>query len=102
MTKRTRGQRIWLEAPLDSHPIETPSSREQTPAVRRHGLHVTCEDEHQGTYRVYSGTGNEWLVARGADEIFEVIGTGHEQAPSALQTNRAINAVKAWIQKNRQ
>ena len=97
--KRRPGQRIWLETPAE---VTIATNMEKVPKQYRsahHGLVATCEDAQQGTYMVEASNGAQWLVAKGADDNFDII-SRPDQLNSGPSDGRVIAAVKVFIKRN--
>lgn len=102
MTKpeRTVGQRIWLEAPPDTQRINQIKSHPKNSRSANFGLLATCTDVHQGTYLVSNDEGNEWLIAQGADGVFDIVSKPPDRGERLPTDNRIIAAVKGYIKRN--
>ncbi len=100
MSKRTRGQRIWLETPADPHHDVTIGQSTSNPKSAHYGIVVTCTDERQGTYTAHTKEGLEWLVVRGSDDVFDIIDSPTERGAHCPKNSRIIAAVKVFIKRN--
>lgn len=95
----TRGKRKWLETPTE---VTTTSHIKEIPKRHKsalHGLVATCEDASQGTYMVQNAKGFHWLIAQGADGVFDIIHRP-DQIQNVPSDGRIIAAVKTYKKRN--
>ncbi len=94
-----RRPRKWLETPSEVSQANITKEIPRRNRSAHHGLVASCEDALQGTYRVETTAGAQWLIAQGADGIFDIIDRPDriEKGPS---DSKILAAVKVYIKRN--
>ncbi len=100
MSKRNRSGNLWLSPLLEDDPSrDGPNIPNTEHRSAHHGLVATCEDTLQGTYMVEASSGAHWLVAKGADDNFDIV-SRPDQTTGGPGDSRIIAAVKVYIKRN--
>jgi hypothetical protein len=100
MSKSNRNGNLWLSPLLEDDPArDGPRIPNTGHRSAHHGLVATCEDALQGTYMVEASSGAHWLVAKGADDNFDII-SRPDQTTGVPSDGRIIAAVKVYITRN--
>lgn len=100
MSRLNLNGNLWLSPLLEDDPSrDGPSIPGAEHRSAHHGLIATCEDALQGTYMVEASSGAHWLVAKGADDNFDII-SRPDQTTGGPSDDRIISAVKVYIKRN--
>jgi hypothetical protein len=101
MSTKNRAGKLWLSPLLEDDPAhDSPPVRTTDHQSAHYGLVATCADKLQGTYMVRNKTGAQWLVAKGVDDIFDIIVRPTDRVSTEPLDERIITAVKAYITRN--
>lgn len=101
MSKGNRRGSLWLSPLLGDDPSQERSLQPSPDhSSANFGLTTTCADATQGTYMVRNQTGAQWLVARGADGLFDIITRPVDRLAHEPPDERIIASVKAYATRN--
>jgi hypothetical protein len=101
MTKRNRRGSLWLSPLLGDDPSQdSPHLPVDDYSSASFGLTTTCADALQGTYMVRNQTGAQWLIARGADGLLDIITRPQDRVDYEPADERILASVKAFITRN--
>jgi hypothetical protein len=101
MSERNQRGVLWLAPLLGDDPARDGNRTPATnPKGANYGLVVSYADKHQGTYMVRNKAGAQWLVAKGADAILDIITRPADRIATEPRDERIIAAVKGFIKRN--